>query len=140
MNEIVQPSSDKRPAQMQVVRQEVQFSGPLPPPEILEKYDRVLPGAAERIFVMAEQQAQHRRQLEAVVIRSDTINAKLGLWLGFLIGLAGIGSGVLIAVYSSIPAGSLLSFTALAMLAGTFVYGSRLRSKERQDRRERQRE
>jgi len=35
------------------------FSGPLPPPEILAKYNSVLSDAAERIISMAENQATH---------------------------------------------------------------------------------
>ena len=37
------------------------FAGPLPPPEILEQYNRLVPDAAERILTMAETQAAHRR-------------------------------------------------------------------------------
>ena len=33
---------------------EVSFSGPLPPPEIIEKYESILPGAADRIIRLAE--------------------------------------------------------------------------------------
>lgn len=30
------------------------FQGPLPPPEMLEKYEKILAGSAERVFVLAE--------------------------------------------------------------------------------------
>jgi len=43
---------------------EVAFSGPLPPPEILRAYDDAVPGCAARIIAMAEQQGQHRRDME----------------------------------------------------------------------------
>lgn len=43
----------------QAIRSE--FSGPLPHPEILAKYEDILPGAATRILEMAEEQANHRR-------------------------------------------------------------------------------
>jgi hypothetical protein len=41
---------------IQAARVEVSqaWSGPLPPPEILAEYERLLPGAAERILMMAE--------------------------------------------------------------------------------------
>ena len=39
----------------QAIRSE--FSGPLPHPEILAKYEDILPGAATRILEMAEEQA-----------------------------------------------------------------------------------
>jgi uncharacterized membrane protein len=37
---------------------------PVPPPQTLEHYERVLPGAAERIVRMAEEDLRHRRELE----------------------------------------------------------------------------
>ncbi len=40
------------------------FSGPLPSPEALERYEQVLPNAAERIFRLWEDEVAHRRDLE----------------------------------------------------------------------------
>jgi uncharacterized membrane protein len=37
-----------------------QFSGPIPPPQILGDYDKVQPGFAERIIAMAEREQSHR--------------------------------------------------------------------------------
>jgi len=50
-----------------LVRQEqttVAYSGPIPHPNDLARYEEILPGAAERIMKMAELQAEHRRALE----------------------------------------------------------------------------
>jgi hypothetical protein len=54
------------------------FSGPLPHPEDLAKYEQVLPGSADRIISMAEQQAEHRRNLEKSVILSNVALQKWG--------------------------------------------------------------
>jgi uncharacterized membrane protein len=40
------------------------FSGPLPSPATLHEFEQVLPGLAERIVRMAEQEAEHRRLIE----------------------------------------------------------------------------
>ena len=53
------------------------FSGPLPPPEILERFNDVGPGAAERIIKMAEEQFAHRVYLEKNVIGSDIERSNL---------------------------------------------------------------
>lgn len=45
--------------------------GPIPAPDILEGYERILPGSAERVIAMAEQQAQHRRDLERRQLEAD---------------------------------------------------------------------
>lgn len=37
-----------------------EFSGPIPPPSIIKGYEDILPGTAERIVAMAENQAKHR--------------------------------------------------------------------------------
>jgi len=62
------PDTDQRPLEIkeegysQIVAQ--QFQGPLPPPALLKQYEENFPGAAERIFKMAEKQAEHRQTLE----------------------------------------------------------------------------
>lgn len=40
------------------------YSGPIPPPESLEKYEQVVPGSAERILAMAEKEQEHRHKTE----------------------------------------------------------------------------
>ncbi len=48
-------------------------SGPLPPPEILENYNNILPGSAEHIIKMAETQQLHRHTLETKTVFIETI-------------------------------------------------------------------
>ncbi|MCX6790963.1 MAG: DUF2335 domain-containing protein [Candidatus Gribaldobacteria bacterium] len=134
MNENNQQISKKGNHHGQIIKQEIEmsFSGPLPPPEILKKYDEVLPGSVERIIKMAEQQAEHRRSLEQQVIKSDIKNSKLGILCGFLIGMSGIVGGVVVATFGQQPLfGGILSFASLAVLAGVFVHGTESRRKER---------
>jgi len=45
-------SGNQSTKETQIIEQS--FSGPLPTPAILEQYDHLLPGAAERILSMAE--------------------------------------------------------------------------------------
>ena len=47
------------------LQQSTSFSGPLPHPEILERYNSAVPGGAERIIAMAEKQSDHRMRLES---------------------------------------------------------------------------
>lgn len=48
-------------------------SGPLPAPETLEHYERILPGAANRVFTMAENEQGIRRQENSKVLHNDRI-------------------------------------------------------------------
>ena len=47
------------------------FQGPLPPPQILNHYDQIVPGSAERIISLWESQVRHRQELEKKAIGSD---------------------------------------------------------------------
>ena len=60
MNKKLQTQTDKR----EQIIVSSQFSGPVPPPDALAKYDDIVPGAAERILQMAENEAAARIRLE----------------------------------------------------------------------------
>jgi len=115
------------------LRQE-SFSGPLPPPEILRKFNEVIPGSAERIFKMAEEQFQHRVELERQVIRSEIEQAKWGQILGFVIAVFGLAIAGYISVYGNEWAGGIIGVGTLASLVGVFMYGSKQRAKEREEK------
>lgn len=119
-----------------IQHQSVSFSGPLPHPEILQKYDEVYPGAAKIIIEMAKSQSEHRQDLERRVIGSDIRNSKMGLIFGFIVGFTGIVAGVYIISIGQVIAGSVLSGFTLVSLVGTFVYGSQGRKKEREEKRQ----
>ena len=110
------------------------FSGPLPPPEILAKYNSVVPNAAERIITMAETQAAHRQRIESKVIESNIRNSRLGLHYGLIIGLASVLGGVVCILYGHEIGGTILGGTGLSSLVGVFVYGSIQKKKERENR------
>lgn len=40
------------------------YQGPVPHPEILERFDNLVPGTAARMFQLAEDESKHRRELE----------------------------------------------------------------------------
>ncbi len=110
------------------------FSGPLPPPDILRQFDEVVPGAAERIIKMAEEQSAHRRELEKKVISSDIARSKWGQFLGFVIAIAGLAVSAIVAIYGNALVSGIIGVGTLASLVGVFMYGSRNRSKEREEK------
>jgi hypothetical protein len=83
---------------------------------------------------MAEQQAMHRQELEAHVIRTDNLKSILGMIFGFIIALVGFGGG-LIAAFSGQPFwGGAVSIGTLASVVIAFIYGTRVRARELQRR------
>ena len=109
-------------------------SGPLPHPSILEEYDRVLPGAAERILTMAESQSNHRQALETKYLGTESRNSLLGIICGLLLGLVGLSAaGICIYAGQGLP-GAALGGVTLGSLVGTFVYGTSQRRIERENK------
>lgn len=72
---------------IQVATHHVEFQGPIPPPDILEKYDGIQAGFADRIIKMAEAEQEHRHALEATVVRESFMEAKRGQMYGLTIGM-----------------------------------------------------
>jgi uncharacterized membrane protein len=65
------------------------FSGPVPPPAVLGQYEEILPGSAERILSMAENEQSHRHYYDNGLLGLFT----RGQWFAFILGLAAIGAG-----------------------------------------------
>jgi len=104
------------------LRQEAHYhEGPIPPPTVLEHYDAIVPGAAERIIAMAEGEIQHRRAVETQQVNvdiqaqaryadiehdrikgifgSDALGQKLGACVSCVALLAAAGTAVLGVMY-----------------------------------------
>jgi uncharacterized membrane protein len=77
---VAENAVDKRQSQLSTQRVSATisaFQGPLPPPDVLERYNLVVPNGAERIMAMAESQVHHRQKLESIVV-SGTQRLKSG--------------------------------------------------------------
>ena len=122
----------------QIVRHEISmsstFSGPLPPPDILARYNEAIPGGAERIIVLAERQAEHRLALETRVVDADIKRANWGLGAGFVVALAFLLASYLLIDRGNAAAGVILGTVDLVGLVGAFIYGTVSRRSERQQR------
>lgn len=113
------------------VTQSVSFSGPLPPPALLAKYNEVIPNGAERIMAMAERQSAHREALEARVVAGNVESQARGSHYAFIICLVTIVGGfVLIGMGKSIMGVSAV-VGSLATLAGVFLIARLSQRKER---------
>jgi uncharacterized membrane protein len=106
------------------------YSGPLPKPEDLAKYEQVLTGSADRIIRMAEQQATHRQNLERVVVESNAAVQKWGLFCAFVIALSAIVGGILLSLKGMSGAGLASIISALVALVGVFIYGKSVQKRE----------
>jgi uncharacterized membrane protein len=82
----INPSNDGK---IIVQHQQEHYSGPIPQPSDLQKYEDIKIGFAERIVIMAENEANHRQKIELKIINSERIFNIFGqlvaAFMGFLV-------------------------------------------------------
>ncbi len=98
------------------------FSGPVPHPEIIERYEKIYPGAAKQIFEEYDRQVLHRHSLEKSLVKTDNIKSILGVVFGFVLAMSALVGGVVVVIFKGISlfAGG-LSFSGLALLVLAFT-------------------
>jgi uncharacterized membrane protein len=85
-------SPEARRELIEVVQTEAMFAGPLPPPQILSGYEQIMPGAAERIFKMAEANNSANIGFAEKSMRHEFVYKVAGLFCG-IIALIGLVAG-----------------------------------------------
>ena len=130
------PEQDRLRAVEVIVEEAALFSGPLPPPSMLQKYNDILPGLADRITKMAEHSLEHSQATNTKIIDSeisaqsrDHIYRLFGMFIGFmaLVGMLGL-VGWLAFINQPWLAGT-LGFTSIAVIVGLFIHGKPDREK-----------
>ena len=107
------------------------YAGPLPPPDQLKAYENIVPGSADRIIKMAENQAEHRQEIEKVAVKGGNSRSWWGLWLGFSIAVIALAASVVLVLTGHSPAGITIAGIDIVGLAAVFVYGKSDQRKER---------
>ena len=102
-----------------------QYSGPIPPPDMMRAYEEILPGSAERILNMAERE-------QARQINYDN----RGLLFGFIAALCLIALSAYIVSLGFAWQSVGVVIGSLAGTAGTFIYSNRSRRQELREKRE----
>ena len=119
---------------VQAIKEE--FSGPIPPPDLIEKYERIIPGSADRIMTMAEKQAAHRQAMEKKMIESESRDGLLGIIFAFLLGIGCLIACVVVVCLVPKNAGAIssafLGVTGIGSITTGFIQSAR-RTKSKND-------
>jgi len=116
------------------------FSGPIPPPDLLDKYNQMIPDGANRILQMAEKQSIHRQYIEKWAVIGGTILSYFGVFCALIIALATLYFGSQLIYAGHVISGSIFAGTGLIGLVTAFIYGTRSRRVERQEKAQRNKE
>lgn len=104
---------------------EESYSGPLPHPADIERFDQLYPGAAEIIFRSFDEQGSHRRALEKRVVEGTEARQSRGQWMALAVLLSGITSGTVIAITTSAVAGASVATATVGSGALMWILGGR---------------
>ena len=111
------------------------YSGPLPAPADLAAYDRVHPGLADRIVRMAEEERNHRANLEKQLVEASIrdiplarADAREGRWCAVLVSFGAFAAISLCAYWKCEWIGSVLAGATIVGLATAFILGRALRN------------
>ena len=106
-----------------------EFSGPIPPPNIISGYEDVLPGAADRIIKMAEVQSSHRQQMESMKIKAEIRDSFLGVIFAFMLGIgcliACVITVIMVPATAGAVSGSILGVTGIGSIVTAFLKNTR---------------
>lgn len=114
-------------------RQEL-FSGPLPHPDILAKFNGIIPDGAERIMQMAENQQKHRMGLENRVVDGNLKRSDTGQILGFIVAFTITIIGGFLIYFDKDTVGIIGLFGPIISLVSIFVIEKRSQKKELENR------
>lgn len=91
------------------------------------RYEEVMPGSAERLMCLVEEEAKHRRALEIKQLKSEIWETHVGQWMAFLIALFTIGTGAYTALSGAQIPGALIGSGGVIGLVAVFIYGRKRR-------------
>jgi uncharacterized membrane protein len=99
------------------------FAGPVPHPDILQKYEQLFPGISQRYLEEPLNEANHRRTCEKQHLEATVSLSKRGQWMAYSLALISVvGAFALIFLGFGI-AGLSTFFGSIAAFVGVFIWG-----------------
>ena len=101
------------------------YSGSIPHPSIVARWEKVVPGSADRILTLSEDHQGHRMEMERVMFAEFIGREKLGMWFYFIIALVMIIGGIAVILAGYSTAGLVALAAPVATIAGAFIFSYR---------------
>ena len=104
--------------------------GVIPTPDLLAQYNAIVPGAAERILQLAEEQTKYRYQLEKAQLAAEETKAYIVMGVGAAIAALCLAFGFIVILSGSTLAGIVLAIMGVALLVGALLGAARQRGSQ----------
>ena len=133
--EVVSQSPIRKDLPINIRAQRLQYQGPIPPPAMLDEYEKICPGSAQKIVEQFQKQSDHRIYLEKKVIDSDIKKSFRGQVFGFLVAIIGMGISLYAIMKGYSIEGSIFGGVTLVSLVSVFVIGKKAKDEELEKKR-----
>ncbi|MCT3038361.1 DUF2335 domain-containing protein [Leuconostoc mesenteroides] len=115
------PEEEKNQAFLMLNAQINNYGGMVPDPDVLEKYNKMVPGIAEKYFDNVFEESKYRRDIVKTQQKSNNTYRMVGLIFGFLFGAMLIYASAFLLYHGHPVAGGILGATVLLGGLGIFV-------------------
>jgi len=112
LSEVLPPSGGQ--FMLQMAMQSESFSGPLPHPDQLNKFD---PETRKHIVQMAVDDQRHVHDMQRLSLNGAIQKDRRGQWMGFGIAIAGLGAAAIVAPFAPVVAGVIAAVDLVGMVA-----------------------
>lgn len=120
-SELSGTSEEQRQARIKTVAV-TSYSGPLPPPDALERFDELYPGAAKRIIDDFLNESIQRREAERRLLPVLILRHVLGSITASILSIVGLGGGIWLSHEGRSLDGLSSVLGTLATLLAIFLY------------------
>jgi uncharacterized membrane protein len=93
----------------------------LPPPEVLQAYEEIVPGTTKKLLQMAEREQQHRHAWEDAYLIRQTKSYRIGQLFGFVAALVIIILASILAISDKTEAATIVAVPGLLVLTATSI-------------------
>lgn len=101
------------------------YSGIIPHPSIVGRWESIMPGSADRILTLTEKHQENRMAIERSMFADFIKREQLGMWFYFVIALVMMIGGIIIILSGHSTIGLAALAAPLATIAGSFIYSQR---------------
>jgi uncharacterized membrane protein len=108
-----------------VTHQSASFHGPIPHPALLKGYEEILPGAADRILRMAEEDLKHTHEIDTAIQRADEKEVRRGQIMAFLLVIVAFASAIGIYLLGSELVALTIAGTTIGGIITSFILSRR---------------
>jgi uncharacterized membrane protein len=112
------------------------FSGPFPPPEILQGFEDVVPGAAREILNMTLSQSRHRQECEKLVITHQQTQSRRGQIFGFILVILAVGTAAYLGKTGHDAVAGVIGGSTVIGVASIFALGRTFQKKNLDDKKD----